>query len=101
VDTLSIGHKLVAYCTINGSKSRSSYDKKGNWLYSIRSYGEAVTDRYQGPDKKVYYDFAITGVQEILVDDKTVCLVYMRDDSVYQTVRITEDEMDVIASYRQ
>jgi len=93
---------FIAYCTINGIKNRSNYDKKGNWLYSMRSYGEKqLPTDIRGQVKRVYYDFTISGVQEILVDDKKIYLVYMRDDTVCQTVRITDDEMDVIASYHQ
>ena len=93
---------FMAYCTIDGIKNRSNYDKRGNWLYSIRSYGEKqLPADIRARVKRVYYDLVITGIQEIRVEDKTVYLVYMRDDTVCQTVRITEDDMDVIASYRQ
>jgi hypothetical protein len=93
---------FMAYFTINGIKNRSNYDKRGNWLYSIRNYGEKqLPTDIRGRVKRVYYDFTIMGVQEILIEDKTVYLIHMRDDTVYQTVRIAEDEMDVIASYHQ
>jgi len=93
---------FMAYCTIDGIKNRSNYDKRGNWLYSIRSYGEHQLPRdVRARVKRVYYDYTITGVQEIQIDDKTVYLVYMRDDKVCQTIRITEDDMDVLDSFQQ
>ena len=58
----------------------------------MRNYDEKkLPPEIRAQVKRVYYDFAITGVQEIRVGDKLVYLVYMRDESVCQTVRVTEE----------
>jgi hypothetical protein len=50
----------------NGIQCRANYDKKGNWLYTIRSYEETnLSKDVRAMVKSTYYDYAITFVQEI------------------------------------
>src|SRR5258706_5478321 len=57
---------VVAYFTMNGIKSRAAYDKKGNCLYKIRSYGEANLPKdVKKQVKRMFSDFILTWVNEI------------------------------------
>jgi hypothetical protein len=91
---------LVAYCSVNDIRTRSIYDKKGNWRYTAQSYDETKLPKdVRTIAKRAYFDFAITGVQEIHVEDKIIYLIYMKDDTSCQTVRICDYEMDLIDSF--
>jgi hypothetical protein len=46
--------------------------------------------------KTVYYDYAILGAEEVLVDNKSIFLVHIKFDKYSKTIRIDEDSMEVI-----
>ena len=100
VKWFALSDGFIAYCTVNGTRIRTNYDKKGNWLYSIRYYGEKkLPVDVRALVKRTYYDFSITSVQEIHIEDKIVYLVYMNDETTFQTVRVCDYEMDVYQSF--
>ena len=57
---------LIAQFTSDDINYRVDYDKKGNWLHTIRTYDENKLPRdVRHMVKSIYYDFDITQVQEI------------------------------------
>ena len=54
---------LMAYFTENGIKMRSGYDRKGNWLYSMRFYAEtSLRKDIRAEVKSIFYDYSITWI---------------------------------------
>ncbi|MEO5590966.1 MAG: hypothetical protein ABIR15_07040 [Chitinophagaceae bacterium] len=83
----------VAYFTEHGIKNRAGYDNKGNWLYNIRSYPEADLPKdIRARVKSVYYDYAITYVQEITKDQQLIYLVHIKYNKSWKTIRVCEEE---------
>ncbi len=90
----------IAYFTIDGIRNRSHYDKKGNWLYNARYYNEKkLPVAVRAEVKSTYYDYAISGVQEIQVENKTIYLLYLADEISFKTIRVCDGEMDVLESF--
>lgn len=78
------------------ARCRAAYNKRGRWLYTIRSYNEKQLPRaVRHIVKSTYYDFAITGVDELTQYDINgpVYMVYLAGDSSYITVQVNNGEM--------
>ena len=87
---------VVAYFTANGIKTRAAYDKKGNWLYKIRSYGEAYLPKdVREQIKSMFYDFSITCVNEITNSRQLAYFVQIEDRTSLKTIRVWEGELVV------
>jgi hypothetical protein len=100
VKWLTLTDGFVAYWTLNGTRNRSVYNKRGNWLYSIQNYDEKnLPVDIRAIVKRTYYDFSIYGVQEIHVENKIAYLIYMKDETTFLTVRVCDDEMDVMNKF--
>jgi|SRR5450432_333733 hypothetical protein len=87
----------MTYFTINGIKSRTSYDLKGNWLNTFRSYPETGLPKdVRARVKSIYYDDAITWVNEITMGKQIVYMVHLFGDEGYRTLRVCdEEEMEI------
>jgi hypothetical protein len=92
---------FVAHFTVNNIANRSYYDKNGNWLYSTRYYDEkSLPADIRKIVRSTYYDFAITGVQEIKVEEKIIFLVHVKDEASLKTIRVCEGDMQEIESFK-
>lgn len=92
------------YCvsfTSEGFKVRAYYDRRGNWLASLKYGDESQLPPFiRDVVKRTYYDFAITHVDFIQVPDRTVYLVHVEDQKTFKILRVTEEgEMDVLNDY--
>ena len=81
-----------------GVSERAYYNAGGGWLFTIAGYQEAQLPKdIRSMVKGVYYDYAITFVNEIsLSDDRKIFLVQVKDDKRIKILRIADDEMEVI-----
>lgn len=86
---------------IDGRASLSAYDKKGNWVYTIQTYSvdnldKSIIDKV----KEHYADYGVTGIQKV---DRpgldTVYIVYIENKSSIKTVRIVNDEVELVNDY--
>ena len=79
------------------------YDKKGNWLHTIRTFDvkELPADIRQQV-KTAYFDYSIVCVKEISVlhNDKTY-IVYLEGPSNFINLRIANGEMDEWQKYNK
>ena len=87
----------IAKFELPGFAFQVVYDKRGQWVYTIRTYTEKQLARdLRGLVKSTYYDFSIIQVQEIeqYNIDGIVYVVYLEDDSCWKTVRVYNGGMD-------
>ena len=79
---------------------RVGYDKKGNWLNTMKIYHEAEmpqTIRHQV--KSIYYDYAITQIQELELKNQIVYIVHIDNNDGFKKLYISDDEMNVMEEY--
>jgi len=74
------------------------YDRKGNWLYTMRSYEEDKLPRnIRAQVKSTYYDYSIGVVREIRSKSGITYVVHIEDKNGFKQLRIDEEGgMDVI-----
>ena len=95
--SLSADNGFTASFDEAGAKNCIYYDKRGYWVCSMKRYDESGMSReLRQQVKPVYYDYKINGITEITVPGKTVYLVYLQDAHNFKTIRVADDEMDVI-----
>jgi hypothetical protein len=93
---------FVAHFTVDNILNRSYYDKRGNWLYSTQYYYDEkkLPKEVRAIVKSTYYDYSISGIQEIHVEDKIVFLVSVKDETSWKKIRVCDGEMQELATYK-
>jgi hypothetical protein len=88
---------LYATFQSNGIVNKLAYTASGRLDYALKSYGEKqLPSTIRSAIKSVYYDFAITHVQELTIGRNTVYLVTLRDDATLRTIRYSDQGMEEI-----
>ena len=82
---------------------RVDYDKKGNWLRTIRSYSEAeMTEDLRHIVKSTYFDYEINLVQEIERPASPVnYIIQLLGKTELINLRISEGEMVVLQKFNR
>lgn len=81
-------------------KALYRYDKKGNWVYSILTYGEdKLPEDVRALVKGHYYDFNINWVKEVTEAQTTVYVVHMESAKAWKEVSVQEGEMRVLKEF--
>jgi len=76
------------------------YDKKGNWLYSILTYGEnRMPEEVRGLVKSNYYDFNICWVKEVKEAQSTVYVAHIESATSWKEVAVQDGEMRVLKEF--
>ena len=90
-------NSFVAKFTSDGIDCRADFDKKGNWLYTIRTYDESkLPEDLRALVKSTYYDYSITLVQEIEKPARTFTyIVHIEGKKDLMNLRISDGEMEV------
>lgn len=101
VEWYKLNQGYIVKFLMNGIKCQSTYRGSGNWIYTIRYYHENQMPRdVRATVKRVYYDFAITQVEEIKhVNSPLVYIVHMKDSTSWCNVRVCDGEMDVLEAF--
>jgi hypothetical protein len=84
-------------------KGRFVYNQKGDWSYSILTYGEKqLPEAVRQQVRSNYYDYGITWVKEVDEDDAVVYVVHLEDEASWKEVAVQDGEMRVLkAMYKQ
>jgi hypothetical protein len=78
------------------------YDKKGNWVSTIKSFdGTLLSPAIAESVMAAFLGFMIVHVTEVEMGDKCVRLIKIENRNSLKTVRVSDGEMDVIESYRR
>jgi hypothetical protein len=96
------GNSSFVYCRINGVDNRMKYDKRGNLNYVIRYYEESLLPRdVRHIVKSTFYDYSITGVTEVNIDDKTAFLVNIKNGITWKKIKVLDGEMSIEQEYTE
>lgn len=73
-----------------------TYNKRGNWLNTMRQYDETMLDReVRSEVKTVYFDYNIMLVEEIELPMKPLTyIIHMEDKTSFLNLRICNGEME-------
>lgn len=91
---------VMVFYQVGDKKGRRFYDRKGNYIYNILSYGETLLP----PDvkdlvKRTYYqDYKINGVEEVETDYKTFFVVHIENDKKIKNVSVFDGEINEMLS---
>lgn len=97
--TTNEGSFVVKY-EQEGIQCRADYDRKGNWQSTTRYYGEKLLPKdVRSMIKSVYYDFKITGIQEITLTGYLVYIVHMEGEDTWVNLNICNGEMNVMEAF--
>jgi hypothetical protein len=98
----SVKDGWVANFSQHETSTRVFYDQRGNWEYTINYYGEQQMPRnIRAEVKSIYYDYSITGVEEVHVRDQVVYFVHMQDEKTLKMVRVTDDGVDLMEDFNK
>jgi hypothetical protein len=80
----------------HGVETRADYDKKGDWLYTIRTYDESgMSAELRHLVKSSYYDYNILQVQEIETpSDNFTYIVHLEGKTKLINLRINDGDME-------
>jgi len=82
------------------TKGRYVYDKHGNWVYSILTYGEEkMPEDVRQLVRSTWFDFGITWVKEVRQAQDLVYVVHMENDKAWKEVAVQEGEMRELKSF--
>jgi len=91
---------VIVFYQAGDKKGRRFYDRKGNYVYNILSYGETLLP----PDvkdivKRTYYqDYKINWVEEVEADYKTFFIVHIANDKMIKNVSVYDGEINEVLS---
>jgi hypothetical protein len=75
-----------------------SYNKKGNWLNTMRQYDETKLDKdVRSSVRSGYYDYSIILVEEMEVPNKPLTyVIHLEDKTSFLNIRFCDREMEVL-----
>ncbi len=80
---------FISYYKKDGLTSHICYDKKGNWICSVILYNESKLPKdVRATVKSVYYDMAITLVEEVQVNEAKAYVVHLEDETTIRIVKV-------------
>jgi uncharacterized membrane protein YhiD involved in acid resistance len=78
------------------------YNRHGDWQYGINYYTEDQLPReVRTQVKSKYFDYSISGVEEVHVLDKVAYLVHLQDAHTWKVVRVCDGNMDLMEDYNK
>jgi hypothetical protein len=81
---------------------RVVYDKKGDWVYTIRQYTEKeLPCDVRAQVKQTYYDDTIGVVKEVIQPQYTVYLIHIENGVRWKTIRVRDGEMEVVQDFKK
>jgi hypothetical protein len=80
-----------SYFVHNGFGNRVFYDKKGRWLYSLILHTEQeLPSNVRTSIKSIYFDFAITMVEEVQTNHGGIYIVNLEDKSNIEILKVND-----------
>ena len=91
---------FVVYFTDKDVNTRVAYDKKGNYIWTIRDYAEdKLAFEIRDLVKSKYYDLNIFHVDEVKSNDGILYLIKLEGKTTWKTIRVTGGEITVLNDY--
>jgi len=80
-----------SYFVQNGFGNRAFYSKKGHWLYSLILHTEhELPSSVRASIKSIYFDFAITLVEEVQTNYGGIYIVNLEDKSDIKILKVND-----------
>jgi len=100
-DWMVIDNGFVVKYTSNNKHCRTVYNKKGEFIYTVRQYNEDRMPRdVRTLIKSRYFDYTITLVEEIDRPSKPIAyVVHLQDAATLVNVQVCEGEIEVVGDY--
>jgi hypothetical protein len=100
--TLSKGG-LILQAQVDGHKVTSAYNKKGNWVYTVKLYPtESLAKNIMSIVKRNYDDYYISSMEKIdQPGDAPVFIVYMRNQDSFKTVRVVGNDVELVQDFKK
>lgn len=88
---------FIASFTKDDVENSVAYNSKGNWVYSIKRYFEDQLPKdVRAEIKSTYYDYNITHVEEVLMNETPIYIVHLEDAKTMKTLRMSDGEMQIV-----
>lgn len=86
---------------VDGHETTAAFDKNGNWVYTIHRYTPDNLDKNIITKIKDGYDkYSINGMQKIEQPGQdTVYVAYLENATTVKTIRICNDEVELVQDY--
>lgn len=92
----------VAQFMTGTTSNMVAYNNKGTWNHTIRKYhADKLPRNIKAAVRSVYYDYVITGVDEVTVDDQLIYLIRLQNEISIKTIRFFDSEMEEVQSLRK
>jgi len=86
----------------DGVRSKVVYSNHGDWQFTIDYYGEQkLPTEVRNEVKSSYFDYSISGVEEVHVQDKDIYIIHMQDAKTWKVVRVADGEMELIEDFNK
>lgn len=92
------GNHIVTFKE-HGIKNKIVYMQNGQVDYALKIYDEdALPRQVRAAVKSIYYDYSITGVQELYLGKKIIHLIRLKGANTWKTIRVSNGDVDEIES---
>lgn len=93
--------RIMCRFVVDDIVNRAFYDNKGNWQYTVAGYAEdKLPGEIKDMVKSVYYDYAITYVNEIdLPKNEKAYFVQVQNNARIKILRINAGEMELFQEF--
>ena len=94
---------FIVRFALDSLDTRSAYNLRGAWVYTIKVYPEKNLARsVRHLVKSTYYDYTITQIEEIdRPNEHRVYIVHMYDSTTWKNVQVRDGEMKVVEEFRK
>jgi hypothetical protein len=84
-----------------GIHYRAFFDRKGNWIYTVKQYTEKELPKdVRAEVRSTYYDYVIGHVMEVNQAQLVVYLIHIENEHERKTIRVAADgEMEVAEEF--
>ncbi len=83
-------------------RQKIAFNKKGAMTYALKYYNASqVPEHAKKSVKSTYYDYQITGAQELTIGRETITLVQLTRPTHWITVRLADGEMEQISHLKE
>lgn len=84
----------------NGLEKMAAFNAKGNWLFTIIYFGErSLPARTRWLVKSRFFDFEISGIEQIESPASNIYIVHMQNDSHWVNLRIHNEEIKIMEDF--
>lgn len=87
----------------SGIRHDVTFDKRGNWLYTIRQYKENLCPKdIRSQIRSIYSNYSVILVEEIERPMKPlVYVVHMEDQRTFKNIQLCDKEMETVLEIRK